>query len=131
MTGLDTNILVRYLTQDDPAQSQRAAQLLEQTLTEDKPGFVSVVTIAELAWVLRSNYGWGDEKISEAFRYLLLSDNVVVQNQEEVFVAVSAVEMGLVSFGDALIGALGQWAGCSTTFTFDVKASRFDGFMQL
>jgi predicted nucleic-acid-binding protein len=131
MTGLDTNILIRHLTHDDPVQWPLATHLMEETLTEENPGFVSLVTIAELAWVLRSNYGWASEKIAEAFRLLLQTESIVVQNQDEVFVAVSAVEMGLGTFGDALIASLGEWAGCETTLTFDAKASRLDGFTRV
>jgi len=131
MTGLDTNILMRHLTQDDPVQSPLATHLIEETLTEENPGFVSLVTIAELAWALRSNYRWDAEKIAEAFRLLLQTESIHVQNQDEVFVAVSTVEMGLGTFGDALIAALGLWAGCDTTLTFDVKASRLSGFTRV
>jgi predicted nucleic-acid-binding protein len=131
MTGLDTNILMRHLTQDDPEQSLLATRLMEETLTEENPGFVSLVTIAELAWALRSNYRWNSEKIAEAFRVLLQTESILVQNQDEVFAAVSAVELGLGTFGDALIAFLGQWAGCGTTLTFDVKASRLDGFTRV
>jgi len=131
MTGLDTNVLARHLAQDDPVQSPLASRLLEETLTEENPGFVSLITIVELNWVLRSNYRWEEEKIAGAFRLLLLSDNILVQNQDEVFAAVSAVEMGLATFADALIGALGRWAGCETTLTFDVKASRLDSFTRV
>jgi predicted nucleic-acid-binding protein len=131
MTGLDTNILVRHIAQDDPVQSPLASSLLEETLTEENPGFVSLITIVELNWVLRSNYRWDEERIAGAFRLLLLSDSILVQNQDEVFAAVSAVEMGLGTFADALICALGRWAGCETTLTFDVKASRMDGFKRV
>jgi len=131
MTGLDTNILIRHLTQDDAVQSPIATQLIEEKLTEEAPGFVSLVTMAELAWALRSNYGWAPEQIAGAFQWLIQVDSIVVQNQDEVFAAISAVEMGLGTFDDALIGALGQWAGCDTTLTFDVKASRLNGFTRV
>jgi predicted nucleic-acid-binding protein len=131
MTGLDTNILVRHFVEDDPVQSPLATHFIEETLTEENPGFVSLITIVELAWVLRSNYRWSEERISDAFRLLLRTDSILVQNQDEVFIAVSSVKMGLGTFEDALIGALGQWAGCDTTLTFDVKASRLDGFTRV
>jgi predicted nucleic-acid-binding protein len=127
MTGLDTNILVRHITQDDPVQSPIATEFIELSLTEENPGFVSLVALAELAWVLRSNYGWEAERVSQALRVLLLTESILVQNQDEVFSAITAVEMGMGTFEDALISALGQWADCSTTHTFDTKATRLHG----
>jgi predicted nucleic-acid-binding protein len=56
MIGLDTNILVRYLAQDDPTQSRIAAEVIEHRLNEGNPGFVSVVAMAETVWVLDRNY---------------------------------------------------------------------------
>jgi predicted nucleic-acid-binding protein len=131
MTELDTNVLIRHLTQDDPVQSPLATRLIERTLTEADPGFVSLVTLMELAWVLRSNYRWEAPKIAETLLLLLQTENLAVQNQDEVFIASRAVELGLGSFGDALSAALGQWAGRETTLTFDVKASRLDGFTRV
>lgn len=131
MKGLDTNISVCYLVQDDAVQSPIAAHVLEETLTEENPGFVSLITIAELFWVLRSKYRWAEHRIMPALRLLLLSDVLLVQNQDQVFAAVSAVEKGLGTFEDALIGALGQWTGCDTTLTFDLKACRLDGFTRV
>jgi predicted nucleic-acid-binding protein len=131
MTGLDTNILVRHFAQDDLVQSPIATRLIENILTEEEPGFVSLVTIAELAWVLRSAYRWDDVQIANAFYRLLQVENILVQNQDEVFIAASAVELGMGSLGDALIGALGKWAGCATTVTFDLKAARLSEFTRV
>jgi predicted nucleic-acid-binding protein len=55
--GLDTNFVVRYLAQDDPVQSAKATQVFECRLTEEEPGFVSLVTIVETVWVLDKAYG--------------------------------------------------------------------------
>jgi predicted nucleic-acid-binding protein len=122
MTGLDTNILVRYFTQDDPIQSKKANEIIERRLTEDEPGFVSVVTIVETVWDL-SNL-----EIAAAVEGMLQSDTLVIQNEQEVFTAVAALKAGRGSFADALVSALGTWAGCVSTLTFDSKAGRLDGF---
>jgi predicted nucleic-acid-binding protein len=66
MIGFDTNVIVRYLTQDDPVQSPKATELIERGLTEQDPGFVSVVTMVETAWVLERIYGLTAEEIAAA-----------------------------------------------------------------
>jgi len=126
--GLDTNVLIRYLTQDDPVQSPRARQIIEEWLTEERPGFISLVTIAETVWVLGRSYAMSPVAIAAIVRDLLLSATLRLQNEREVFTALSLFESGAASFSDALIGALNAWAGCSVTFTFDREAARIPGF---
>jgi len=128
MIGLDTNILVRYLTQDDPRQSPKATELIEQRLTEQDPGFISVAAMAEIVWVLERAYGFADEDIAAAVERMLQADVLVVESEREVFTAMVALKEGQGSFADALIGALGAKAGCSRTLTFDRNAARLAGF---
>ena len=131
MKGLDTNVLVRYFAQDDPIQSRKAVEIIERRLTEDEPGFVSVVTMVETVWVLSRVYGLRDHEIVRVVEGMLQSDTLVVQNEQEVFTAVAALRSGRGSFADALVSALGRWAGCTSTLTFDKKAGRMDGFALL
>jgi len=128
MIGLDTNILVRYLAQDDPVQSAQATALIERQLTEEAPGFVSVVAMAETAWVLERAYGLADGEIAAAIERMLQTEVLVVESEQEVFTAMIALKEGRGSFADALIGAIGGKAGCSHTLTFDQKALRLPGF---
>ena len=128
MIGIDTNVLVRYLAQDDKVQSPRATRIIEQLLTEDRPGFISLVTIAETAWVLDKIYDMTDLEIAGAIERILQADTLQVQNEQGVFKAMIALKTGVASFSDALIGAVGSWAGCSSTLTFDRKAARLKDF---
>ena len=128
MIGLDTNVLVRYLTQDDPAQARTATQIIEQRLTLANPGFVSVVTMAELVWVLDRAYGLSAQEIAAAVERMLQVDVLVVENEQEVFMAMIALKQGLGAFADALIGELALRAGCKHTLTFDKKAARLKTF---
>jgi predicted nucleic-acid-binding protein len=128
MIGLDTNVLVRYFAQDDPIQSKQATQIIERRLTEDEPGFISLVTMVETVWVLSRVYGLSDGEIAAIVEAMLQSDTLVLQNEQEVFIASAALRAGRGSFADALVGALGAWAGCDSTLTFDRKAARLDGF---
>ena len=128
MIGLDTNILVRYLTQDDPVQSPIATAIIQKRLTVTDRGFISVVAMAEIAWVLERAYGFTGPEIAAAIELTLAADVLVVENEQEVFTAMIALKEGHGSFADALIGALGTRAGCSATLTFDRKALRLPGF---
>jgi predicted nucleic-acid-binding protein len=131
MIGLDTNILVRYLAQDDPEQSAKANRIVEHDLTEANPGFVSVVAMTETVWVLERAYGVSDLQIAAAVEEMLQADFLSVECEQEVFTAAAALKEGRGSFADALIAALGEKAGCSWTLTFDRKASRLAGFRLL
>lgn len=128
MIGLDTNILVRYITQDHPVQSLRAAEIIERQLTEEEPGFVSVVSMAETVWVLERAYHFAAREIAAAVERMLQTDVLVVENEQEVFTAMVSLKEGHGSFADAIIGALGTRAGCSRTLTFDQKAARLPDF---
>jgi predicted nucleic-acid-binding protein len=128
MIGLDTNVIIRHVTQDDPVQSLRANALIENRLTEDDPGFISVVALAETVWVLDRAYKYSDVEIAAVIERLLQTRTFVVESEVEVFFAMTALKQGRASFTDALIGALGARAGCSVTLTFDQKAARLPGF---
>ena len=129
MIGLDTNVLLRYLVQDDPAQSRRATEIIERRLTEQNPGFVSIVSIVEIVWVLGSLYGRTRWQIAQHIEMILAADTLEVQNEQEVYQAVVALRSGAGTFEDALIGSIGIWRGCSATLTFDRSAAkRLNGF---
>ena len=128
MIGLDTNVLVRYLTQDDPVQSAQATAIIECQVTEEQPGFISLIAIVETVWVLDRVYRFPNAEISQAIERILQADTLRVQNEQEVFTAMIALKDGVASFSDALIGALDAWAGCRTTLTFDRKAARLEHF---
>ena len=128
MIGLDTNVLVRYIAQDDPLQSPLATQIVEHRLTEEHPGFISLVTMTETVWVLDRSYGLSTAEIAATIERILQIDTLVVQNEQEVFTAMAALKTGAGSFSDALTGALGTQAGCAVTLTFDKKATRLHSF---
>lgn len=128
MIGLDANVLMRYFAQDDPIQSAAAVRLIEHRLTEDEPGYISLVALAETVWVLQRHYRLRPVDVAQIVQGLLEAPTVVVDSAAEVFLALTAVQEGRGSFSDVLIAALGAKAGCSTTMTFDRKASRLPGF---
>ena len=128
MIGLDTNVLVRYLAQDDPVQSAKATEVIERRLTADDPGFVSIVATVETVWVLDRAYGLTASEIAATVERMLQADTLVLENEQEVFFAMISLKKGQGSFADALIVALGAKVGCSQTLTFDRKALRLPGF---
>ena len=128
MTGLDTNILVRYLAQDDAIQSPKASEIIERRLTEGNPGFVSIVAMVETAWVLERAFGLANQDIVKAVERVLQTDVLVVENEQEVFTAMITLKEGQGSLADAVIAALRARVGCSYTLTFDRKPARLPGF---
>jgi predicted nucleic-acid-binding protein len=128
MIGLDTNVLVRYFALDDPMQSPRAVELIERGLSEDNPGFVSVIAMVETAWVLERSYGLVADELAAIIERLLQAPVLVVEDEVEVFTAMTALKEGRGDFADALLGELSRKAGCSDIFTFDQKAARLPGF---
>jgi len=121
--GLDTNVLVRYVMQDDPRQSPRATRLIE-ALTPDEPGFVPVVALVELVWVLSGSYALSRAQIATVLDTLLRSKELVVDRAEVVTQALHRFTgTGTdADFSDALIERIAAAAGCSTTVTFDAGA---------
>ena len=128
MIGLDTNVILRYLLQDDPKQTRQANQIIDRQLNEQHLGFISLVTVLEIVWVLRSLLQQNPSQIAAHLENLLTADSLEVQNEQQVFDAVFALKRGVGEFEDALIGALNAWAGCSHTLTFDRKAARLPHF---
>ena len=131
MIGFDTNLLVRHLAQDDPVQSPKATEVIESKLTPDNPGFVSIVAMVEIVWVLDRAYGLSAPQMAAAIERMLQAETLVVECEQEVFTAAMALKEERGSFADALIAALGARAGCSHTLTFDRKAARLPGFRLL
>jgi len=124
LIGLDTNVLARYLAQDDPDQSARATQLIE-SLDDENPGFVSLVVLSELHWVLRRAYNVSRDDVATVVRRLLDATEITVQEPDAVRRALS--RPGPADFPDALISELGVLAGCDYTATFDRRAARLSG----
>jgi predicted nucleic-acid-binding protein len=134
MIGLDTNVLVRYLAQDDPKQAARATRLIEQELTASKPGFVSLVVLAELCWVLARLYGASQDEIKQTVDDLLGTPQFQLERREVVRAAVQRAKGVIASkagFVDALIAQTAQAEGCSHVVTFDKAAVRGAGMMLL
>ncbi|MGH8218928.1 MAG: PIN domain-containing protein [Steroidobacteraceae bacterium] len=128
MIGLDTNILVRYVMQDDPKQSAKATRLIE-SLTPEAAGFVSVIGLIELVWVLSSCYGLTREQIAQALDGLLRAKELVLDRAEQVGQALRVFRAGSADFADCLIERSDRAAGCDRTMTFDRTAANSAGMV--
>ena len=127
MIGIDTNVLVRYFAQDDAAQGALAQRLIERQISPSRPGFISLVALAELAWVLRRSYKAKREEVVRVVEQLLTHACVVVQESDAVWLALDEYEQSQADFADALIASIGLRHGCEKTVTFDKAAASVSG----
>ncbi len=130
MIGLDTNVVIRYLVQDDIAQARKANPLMEKSLTPDEPGFINLTTLCEIVWVLKRNYRLDKPGQVAVVDNLLSTKQLWVANVPVVWKALRAYESGNADFSDAIIAYVNEVHQCDHTVTFDKQASRLDG-MQL
>ncbi len=126
MIGLDTNVLVRYIMQDDTRQSPLASKLVE-SLTADAPGFVTLVSVVELVWVMESCYALERAQLGDALEGLLRTKEFVVERAETIWKAVRVFRDGSADFADCLIERCAASAGCERTMTFDRNAAKTCG----
>lgn len=131
MIGIDTNVLVRYFTLDDPLQGRLAQRFINEQLVSHGAGFISLVVLAELAWVLRSRYKATRLELIQIVEQLLAHDHLEIQETNAVWLALDEYDQSGVDFADALIAALGVQHGCQQTVTFDAKATRITGMEML
>jgi len=125
--GLDSNILVRYILADDPAQFRAAARFIEHECSPQEPGFVNRVVLAEVVWVLESSYKLPRSAIISALRLLLGANQLSIEEVEDARGALREYEDG-AGFSDSLIAAANARLGCEYTATFDRHAAGRNGF---
>lgn len=124
MIGLDTNVLARYIVQDDPDQADAAARLIEDRCTPQSPGYVSVPVLAELVWVLTTAYRYEKPIVASVLRQVLRTSEFVVENRDTIWTALREFENGSADFVDCLIAHRNHAHGCQRTYTFDHRAAR-------
>lgn len=131
MIGLDTNVLVRFLVQDDPGQSRKATQVITKQCTRDDPGFINRVVLCELVWVLESAYGYSKDTIVPVLEKLLRTSQLMIEDVQAAWTAFRMYQKGKADFADCLLGATNRIGGCEWTVTFDQPASKLEGFKLL
>ncbi|MGB5306818.1 MAG: type II toxin-antitoxin system VapC family toxin [Gammaproteobacteria bacterium] len=128
MIGLDTNVVIRYLVQDDKKQSAAATRFIEKSLTTDAPGFINHISLCEIVWVLQRCYGVTKPQLREIIEGLLTTKQLNVENVEVTWKALRAFDANSANFCDALISQINIHSGCEYTVTFDKKAASLPGF---
>lgn len=123
MQGIDTNILIRYIVQDDAVQSALAGELIEKRFTPENPAHINRIVLCELVWVLSAAYGFERSEIARALRQILLTDSFRVEDHSVAWEALGDYAAGGADYADLLIGRGNRDVGVETTLTFDRKAA--------
>lgn len=127
MASLDTNVLVRYLIQDDARQGFQARELVNGVLTRGESLFIPITVLLELEWVLRANFEFPKDQIIQAISSLLAARELVFESEAAAEVALELFRQNRANFADCIHIALAHAAGESPLWTFDKAASRVDG----
>jgi len=122
MIGLDTNVIVRYITQDDAKQSAKANKLIEKRLSGQAPGYITLVTLIEIVWVLESCYQQPKTAILDVVLALLTTKQIVIERADSVYLAIKRYRSGKADFSDAVISVVAESDGCESVMTFDKQA---------
>ena len=128
MIGLDTNVLVRSLVNDDPRQGARATAVIERAVARDSSVLINTVVLSELIWVLESAYGFARDAIAAVVEQLLTVAELEVEQKDTVWLALADYRTSKADFADCFIGRQNRRLGCDTTVTFDRDLRRLDTF---
>ena len=131
MIGLDTNVVVRLLTQDDDRQYKKAAKAINELYDASHICFINSVVLVETCWVLEKAYSYSKDLIIKDFKLLLQIKEIELEHTEEVWKALNIIDSSNIGFADAYIGLINRKKDCNYTLTFDKKAAATDDFQLL
>ncbi len=131
MNGIDTNILVRFFARDDKVQAKQAEGFLGKTCSPANPGWISVIVLCEMVWVLSRGYSYSKDQLIPVIDHLLRAPFLKLEDATAVRAALGVWENHTLDFSDALLAVRNQRAGCASTYTFDHKALASPGFTRL
>ncbi len=130
MIALDTNILLRFLIDDDREQVEAARSLLEQ-LTPERPGFVCREVTVEVVWVLERSYGFSRDRIATALEQLVSGDALLFEAGDDVIRAAYGYRRGGAGFADRMIAAAARRSGADALYTFDRRLAALQDVIAL
>jgi predicted nucleic-acid-binding protein len=130
MTGIDTNVLVRYLVQDDPHQARKATRFITNECSSEDPGLINRIVLCELVWVLESAYGYARANVALALEKILRTTQFTIEDHQEAWSSFREYQGG-ADFADSFIVTVNRRLRCQRTVTFDRKAARRPGFALL
>jgi predicted nucleic-acid-binding protein len=128
LIGLDTNVVIRYLVQDDAKQSARATLLIERELSQENPGLLTHIVLCELVWVLEDSYNLARVQVADILDRLFSAKQIVLEDARLAWQALRLCKHEVADFSDALIGLIAETLGCSRTVTFDKGAAKLTRF---
>ena len=131
MIGLDTNVLIRHIVQDDEKQSKLATAFIEDQCSVENPAFINEITLCEVVWVLKRAYRYDKAIILNVLKHLLNSNDLQLASYQAVVLAYEDYEQGKADFSDYLIARINQKSGCQVTVSFDKKACDSQNFKLL
>jgi predicted nucleic-acid-binding protein len=131
MIGLDTNVLVRYLVEDEDPQKRAADRFVEEALSRGESLFVNQIVLCEVVWVLSRAYGFTRREVGEALEMILCARQFEIEAKDMVVQGLREYRKGKADFADCVIGLRNQAAGCTATVTFDRKAASLGSFQAL
>jgi predicted nucleic-acid-binding protein len=127
MAALDTNILVRYLVEDDAQQLATVKKLIRAALRAGETLFVPITVMLELEWVLRANFKFDKAQVTAILASLLASAELSFESESAAEIALALYKKVTADFSDCVHIALAHIAGESPLWTFDKAASKVDG----
>ena len=131
MIGLDTNVLLRYLLQDDEIQGERASRAISQAAVRNESLLVSAIVLCEALWVLERSYGYDRTALGAVIDALLDTRGFELEHRAQVRDALDDFRMTRADFSDCLIGRIHDTLGCRQTLTFDRALRSVGGFRVL
>jgi len=131
MIGIDTNILVRFITQDNSRLYQKAHHLLFSRCSRSRPGYINLVVLCELIWVLKTGYNLNRTTIEKVVVQLLSTEQLELENDNLIVAALGDFRSSKADLADCIIGRINSSAGCEETLTLDKSASKLDVFKLL
>lgn len=131
MKGIDTNILVRYLTQDDAKQAKLAEQAIRHAVASGEALYINLIVLCETAWVLDRAYHLSRQDIAATLEHILRVQQFEIESKATVWLALADYQAGKADFADCLIGVRNRDAGCTATLTLDRAASSLATFEML
>jgi len=131
MKGVDTNVLVRYITKDEPKQERAAYRFLDSARTRSEPILVNVIVLCELVWELGRTYEYSRDEVAAVIERVLTTEQIVVEDAGLAWLALSDFKASRADYADCLIGRKNLGLGCDATVTFDGRLKSLAGFTPL
>ena len=128
MKALDTNILARYLRDDDPIQSSRAAHFIQRAVNRNEPLYLNHIVLCELVWILSAVYEHRKDEIVTMIEAVLLTGQFQFEDKSSIESALEDYKTSKADFPDCLIGRRNRAAGSESTLTFDRSLKNIETF---